>query len=74
MAMSMEKKIVALCICAMVVSSFLIGNATSTPTPTPIFEEEKHAVACSRGHCLPPPNPPSDRGCEASNRCRTTPP
>ncbi|KAB2080756.1 hypothetical protein ERO13_A05G083150v2 [Gossypium hirsutum] len=70
--MSMEKKIVVVCICAMVV---WIGNAKARSTPTIGYlaiGRGDHPSECKGGNCLQPSNP-YDRGCEKSNRCRSIP-
>ncbi|TYJ33228.1 hypothetical protein E1A91_A05G088600v1 [Gossypium mustelinum] len=70
--MSMEKKIVVVCICAMVV---WIGKAKARSTPTIGYlaiGRGDHPSECKGGNCLQPSNP-YDRGCEKSNRCRSIP-
>ncbi|GMI79130.1 hypothetical protein like AT2G32885 [Hibiscus trionum] len=72
--MGVEKKMMILCICAMVVSSMLMehGDANAQPVigyPTMGRNLQKPCKHNFVG-CLPPPSNDYNRGCEPSQRCR----
>ncbi|KAB2058825.1 hypothetical protein ES319_A11G261100v1 [Gossypium barbadense] len=69
--MGMEKRIMVLWICAMVISSMVMeegGNAT--PISYPGVGNCQVPCKIGGGNCLPPPSNDYDRGCLPLKRCR----
>ncbi|KAB1670431.1 hypothetical protein ERO13_D11G254000v2 [Gossypium hirsutum] len=71
--MGVEKKIMVLWICSLVISSMVMEEgANATPISYPGLGKNLQ-VPCKLGggNCLPPPSNGYDRGCSHLKRCRS---
>ncbi|TYG46864.1 hypothetical protein ES288_D11G291100v1 [Gossypium darwinii] len=71
--MGVEKKIMVLCICSLVISSMVMEEgANATPISYPGLGKNLQ-VPCKLGggNCLPPPSNGYDRRCSHLKRCRS---
>ncbi|TYH45831.1 hypothetical protein ES332_D11G293600v1 [Gossypium tomentosum] len=71
--MGVEKKIMVLWICSLVISSMVMEEgANATPISYPgVGKNLQVPCKLGGGNCLPPPSNGYDRGCSHLKRCRS---